>query len=71
MDYHICKEIKLPVVEMSDPESDSTKNFINMLEKLTKTNIICKDVENEYKLPFFRLYDKKEVKIHDAKPNTN
>ena len=71
MDYHICKEIELPVVEMSESESDITKKFISMLEELTKMHIICKDVGNEYKLPFFRLYNKEEAIINDANPKTS
>jgi len=70
MDYHICKEIGLPVEEMSEQESDITKELITMLEALTRTQTICKDIEKDYKMPFFRLYYEEES-AGDASSGTN
>jgi ATP-dependent protease ClpP protease subunit len=56
MDYHICQELGLPVEEMNEKESDDTKKLIQRLEELGKSNQICKNVDKDYKIPFFRLY---------------
>lgn len=64
LDFHMAKNIDLPVVEMDDDESDRTKNFVEVLDGLTEEGIICKDT-SEYdedlklnlKAPFFRLYN--------------
>jgi hypothetical protein len=56
MDYHICKEIGLPVEEMDEQESDMAKELVNILKELTKERVVCRDVEKGYKMPFFRLY---------------
>lgn len=56
MDFHICRAIKLPVEEMSEQESDMTKETISTLDDLTRAELICRDVDKDYKVPFFRLY---------------
>ena len=57
MDYHLCLELGLPVDEMSEAESDRAKELIRSLHALVKSNQICKNVDKDYKIPFFRLYD--------------
>jgi hypothetical protein len=44
MDYHILREMNLPVEEMDEHESDLTKGLVHSLDDLTKAQIICKDV---------------------------
>lgn len=57
MDYHICKEIGLPVFEMTEEESDKTKTLVNKLDELSDQDVICRRITDRYKSPFFRLYD--------------
>jgi hypothetical protein len=61
MDYHILNEINLPVHEMPEQESDIMKELVSMLDDLTSAGVICKDVEKDYKMPFFRLYVGDEI----------
>jgi hypothetical protein len=56
MDYHILKEIRLPVEEMNEHDSDMAKELVRILDGLTRSQVICKDVSEDYKMPFFRLY---------------
>jgi hypothetical protein len=56
MDYHICREIGLPVFEMDENESDMTKCLVNKLDELSENGIICQRITDKYKSPFFRLY---------------
>lgn len=56
MDFHMCEELGLPVTEMSENVSDKAKKLISDLEALAKSGQICKNVDKEYKIPFFRLY---------------
>jgi len=56
MDYHICLKLGLPVKEMDIATSDMTKTMITLLRLLTVQGVICRDVSNEYKLPFVKLY---------------
>lgn len=59
MDYHLCEELGLPVEEMSEEESDKSKELIKQLDDLTDLGHICKNINKEYKIPFFRLYEEK------------
>jgi len=65
MDYHILKEIKLPVREMPEQESEITKAIVEILEVLTRAQVICRDIGDDYKMPFIRLYDGDGV-VNDA-----
>jgi hypothetical protein len=56
MDYHICKDLGLPVSEMNDAESEKTKSLVDELDELTDQGIICKQLDETYKAPFIRLY---------------
>jgi len=56
MDFHICQEMSLPVEEMADDESDMTKQLVYELTNAAQDGIICREVANNYKLPYFRLY---------------
>jgi hypothetical protein len=56
MDYHICKELGLPVFEMTETESDKTKSLVNKLDALSENDVICRRITDTYKSPFFRLY---------------
>jgi hypothetical protein len=57
MDYHICKDLGLPVFEMNEEESDKTKSLINKLDDLVEQGMICPQLMDDYKAPFFRLYN--------------
>lgn len=57
MDYHICKDLGLPTHEMNDPESEKTKLFINKLDEYADREVICRQLTDNYKAPFFRLYN--------------
>jgi len=57
MDYHLCDELGLPVEQMPDEESDASKSLIEELSKLTTSGHICKSINEEFKVPFFRLYE--------------
>jgi hypothetical protein len=57
MDYHICKDVGLPVYEMNETESDKTKLLVNRLDELVEREVICRQLTDEYKAPFFRLYN--------------
>lgn len=57
MDYHICKEIGLPIHEMNETESDKTKSLVNKLDQLVENRIVCRQITDKYKAPFFRLYN--------------
>lgn len=56
IDYHLAKRWDLPVTEMETKESDLTKALVTALKNLEIEGTICKYVESEYKVPFFRLY---------------
>ncbi|MGC1708839.1 MAG: hypothetical protein WA799_03445 [Nitrosotalea sp.] len=57
MDYHICRDLGIPVSEMSQDESDKSKEIISNLSDLAKSGHICKNVDKDTKIPFFRLYE--------------
>jgi hypothetical protein len=40
----------------TEQQSDDTKALIRKLRDLTTSGQICKNVNSEYKIPFFRLY---------------
>lgn len=61
MDYHICKDLNLPVFEMTDKESDNTKLLINKLDDFVDQGVICRQLEEELKAPFIRLYMMRET----------
>jgi hypothetical protein len=56
MDYHICRDLGLPVSEMNDAESEKTKLLVNELDDLADRGVICKQLDETYKAPFIRLY---------------
>jgi hypothetical protein len=56
MDYHISQDLGLPVSEMTQDESDQSKGLISDLEDLAKSGYICKNIDRDNKIPFFRLY---------------
>lgn len=56
MDFHICHTLGLPVKEMELEEFDKTMLLVSILDELTEAEVICRDLEAGYKLPFFRLY---------------
>lgn len=61
LDFHMCKELNLPAIEMSEDESDLTKKVISLIDQLVKLGIVCRDIgtsrDRNYKAPFIRLYD--------------
>lgn len=57
MDYHICRELGLPVYEMSETESDRTKSLVNKIDEFVDRGTICRQLTDTYKAPFFRLYN--------------
>lgn len=62
MDYNMCERLGLIVKRMDDNEFEKTIDLISKLQELTTANVICKDIIEEcvceeYKLPYFYLYD--------------
>ncbi len=57
IDYNIAKRVGLSVEEMSIDLSDRTKLLIKLLEEAIKNEKICRYVGDEYRLPYFRLYN--------------
>lgn len=60
IDYHMAKELRLPVMEMDEKESEQTKTIVKLLDDLVDRGDVCKDVGKReglnYKAPFMRLY---------------
>jgi len=60
LDYHMCKDIGLPVDELREDVSDMIRNIVTYLHGLTFEGVICKDIakvdETTYKDSFFRFY---------------
>jgi hypothetical protein len=61
IDYHMAKELDLPVVEMDERESELSKSVVKLLDGLVDEGIICKNIgkrdDVNYKAPFIRLYE--------------
>lgn len=61
LDFHMCRDLGLPVGEAPDAISDNGKRIVEALGELTVKGVICRDVGNRrgrtYKAPFIRLYD--------------
>lgn len=57
VDYNIAKRIGLIVENMSIDLSDKTKSLIKLLEEAMQNDLICRYIGDEYRLPFFRLYN--------------
>lgn len=61
LDFHMCRDLGLPISEASEEVSDVGKDIIEALADLTMRGVICRDVGNHrgrtYKAPFIRLYD--------------
>ncbi len=69
LDYHMCKGIRLPVVEMKEKESKSTKALVSLLDTLSEEEIVCQNTERNgtrYKAPFIRLYEQTRVVKDDG-----
>jgi hypothetical protein len=56
IDYHMCSDLGLEVVEMVTPESDATKNVVTTLDELTTRRIICPNLTDDHKMPFIALF---------------
>lgn len=60
LDYHMCKETRLPVVEMDEDESDLSKRLTDGLGRLSTQGAVCKDLGirrgDRYKAPHVRFY---------------
>lgn len=56
IDFHMAKEMKLPVFEMTSNEFQDTNLLIKILIKGFKNKEICKYIKEGHHLPFFRLY---------------
>ncbi|MEM2140481.1 SDH family Clp fold serine proteinase [Nitrososphaera sp.] len=61
LDYHMCKELKIPVFEMNEELSEMTKKLIDVLHEQSEMGIICRDLpmidQTANKAPFLRLYE--------------
>ena len=57
MDYHLLKDLGLPVVHMDENIFDKTRGLVHKLQELSNDDIVCKKINEGYKMPFFRLYD--------------
>ena len=56
MDYIMCKKLGLIVDQMTEEESDASKEMVNTLGKYTTSGVICKKVRKGYRIPFIILY---------------
>lgn len=56
VDYYMCKNLKLIAEEMTEVESDITRDLIGSLDEYTATGFICKKVQKDYRMPFIILY---------------
>jgi len=56
MDFHLCQNIRLRVLEMSVTESDRTKELVDFLTELAMRGVICQDIDEEEKAPFIQLF---------------
>ncbi|MFQ5950865.1 MAG: hypothetical protein ACE5KH_02135 [Candidatus Geothermarchaeales archaeon] len=56
MDFHICKKLGLPVQRMDLDEFQKTRAVTMELKTLTEEGVVCRDIEDDYKMPFIRLY---------------
>ncbi|MBA7672871.1 hypothetical protein ES703_81058 [subsurface metagenome] len=56
VDFHIAKNMMLPVEEMTSEEFIDTSLLIDNLINAFKQKIICQYVKEDYYLPLFRLY---------------
>lgn len=56
LDYHFCERWNLAVEEMPTEESDLAKKVIEVLEKLTDDEIICRRLSRKLRFPFFDFY---------------
>lgn len=64
LDYHMCKDIRLPVIEMKERESISTKALVSLLDSLAESGIVCQYTEidgSRFKTPFIQLYEQGKV----------
>jgi hypothetical protein len=56
LDYHLCKNWKMVIEEMSTEESDFAKKVGEELEKLTTSGVICQKLSRKRRMPFFGFY---------------
>lgn len=56
LDYHLCKNWRLVVEEMSTEESDLSKKIIEEAENLTMGGVICQKLSRKRRMPFFGFY---------------
>lgn len=56
LDYHLCSDWGLEALEMSTQESDMAKEVLKKLHDLADSQIICKDLSNTQRLPYFGWY---------------
>lgn len=67
LDFHMCKETRLPVVEMEEPESDAAKALTALLGQLSAKGVVCRDLGirrgDRYKAPFVRYFPARSKKV--------
>ena len=56
LDYHLCADWELRVVEMPTAESDLAKDVLVKLNELAESETICKNLNNRERLPYFGWY---------------
>jgi hypothetical protein len=56
LDYHLCDDWRLKIEEMPTIESDLSKEIFNQLNALASAGIICENVTNRHRLPYFGWY---------------
>ncbi len=63
VDYNIGKKIGLIIEKMPIDLSDKTKLLIKSLEDAMRCERICRYIGDDYRLPYFRLYNNMEEQI--------
>lgn len=56
MDYSICSGLGLAVNKLDTDLFDQTHEILDTIGNLTRGGLVCKEAENNYRVPYFRLY---------------
>jgi hypothetical protein len=56
LDYHICSDWRLEVVEMPTAESDLAKGVLDKLNELASSETICQHLNKRERYPYFGWY---------------
>jgi hypothetical protein len=68
LDWHLCDDWRLKIEEMPTIESDLAKEVLNHLTALATAGIICENVTNRHRLPYFGWYAQAAQPAPPAQP---